>query len=207
MAHRRSWQAEFEPRATILRAIEVPNSGGDTLFADATSAFRDLSSGMQKTLRAIYRRLHARTHSRSRRTAMAAVAGDQSTQKSGHWLPAHGSRAPDHRCTSRYGGAGIYCTPVHTHRHQGLDPGGEPAPVRIPDVACNPAGVRHAPAVAPRDSSRVGQLAALPQCAQRLPAKATRDASSDCAAPRSPRRSSATIESSQARPRLISAPR
>ena len=37
------------PKATLLYAIEVPQSGGDTLFANATAAYQDLSDGMKST--------------------------------------------------------------------------------------------------------------------------------------------------------------
>ncbi|HYM36273.1 MAG TPA: TauD/TfdA family dioxygenase [Steroidobacteraceae bacterium] len=36
------------PKATLLYAVEVPTSGGDTLFADASKAYEELSSGMKK---------------------------------------------------------------------------------------------------------------------------------------------------------------
>lgn len=41
---------EKPPKGTALYAIEVPEEGGDTLFADCGAAFADLSSGMQKFL-------------------------------------------------------------------------------------------------------------------------------------------------------------
>ena len=38
------------PKATLLYAVEVPPTGGDTLFADATGAFSALSPAFQETL-------------------------------------------------------------------------------------------------------------------------------------------------------------
>ncbi len=44
---------ERPPRLSILYAVEVPEEGGDTLFADSTSAYADLSGGMKHTLEAL----------------------------------------------------------------------------------------------------------------------------------------------------------
>ena len=44
---------ERPPKATVLYAVEVPAVGGDTLFADATHAYLDLSSGMKNTLQGL----------------------------------------------------------------------------------------------------------------------------------------------------------
>ena len=41
---------EQPPKATLLYAVEVPDDGGDTLFADATQAFHDLSDGFKEML-------------------------------------------------------------------------------------------------------------------------------------------------------------
>lgn len=41
---------EKPPAATLLFAIEVPDEGGDTLFADATAAYDDLSAGYKRIL-------------------------------------------------------------------------------------------------------------------------------------------------------------
>ncbi len=41
---------ECPPMATLLYAVEVPEEGGDTLFADAAAAWDDLSAGMRATL-------------------------------------------------------------------------------------------------------------------------------------------------------------
>ena len=38
------------PKATLLYALEVPETGGDTLFANATMAYESLSEAMRKTL-------------------------------------------------------------------------------------------------------------------------------------------------------------
>ena len=47
--HTDSSYKEVPPKATLLYAIEVPQNGGDTLFANATAAYQDLSDGMKST--------------------------------------------------------------------------------------------------------------------------------------------------------------
>lgn len=38
------------PKATLLYAVEVPDEGGDTLYADASAAYDELSAGMKQML-------------------------------------------------------------------------------------------------------------------------------------------------------------
>jgi taurine dioxygenase len=48
-------------KATMLRAIEVPPYGGDTLFLHTARAFAALPDGLKETLRSL-KALHSRTH-------------------------------------------------------------------------------------------------------------------------------------------------
>jgi len=41
------------PKATVLYGVEVPDEGGDTLFANATRAYVDLSDGLKQTLESL----------------------------------------------------------------------------------------------------------------------------------------------------------
>ena len=69
---------EKPPKATILHAVEVPTSGGETLFADAGRAYEDLSEGMRtwlEGLTGIYspRAVHGRDGAY---TKLKAASGD-----------------------------------------------------------------------------------------------------------------------------------
>jgi taurine dioxygenase len=44
---------ERPPKATVLYAMQVPDEGGDTLFADNTAAFESLSIGMRDSLQVL----------------------------------------------------------------------------------------------------------------------------------------------------------
>lgn len=113
-----SWQRE-PTRATVLRAIEVPPRGGDTLFADTAAAFRDLSAAMQQTLldlTGIY--IPELIHGAGARHA--AIAGDQSeAQENSVAVPRGEVEHPIIVAHPETGAPSIYCTPVHTHRIKG----------------------------------------------------------------------------------------
>lgn len=52
---------EVPARFTMLRALELPQFGGDTLFLSAKAAFRSLPEGLKETLRGL-KALHSRSH-------------------------------------------------------------------------------------------------------------------------------------------------
>ncbi|KAG1648571.1 putative ABC transporter ATP-binding protein [Nymphon striatum] len=43
-----TWKKQRPPRGSMLRAIHLPEVGGDTLFASAAGAYQSLSSGLQR---------------------------------------------------------------------------------------------------------------------------------------------------------------
>ena len=66
---------EVPPRATILYAKQVPESGGDTLFADTYRAFEDLSDGMKLMLGRLRAVNTAGLLPREKRDGYAAMTG------------------------------------------------------------------------------------------------------------------------------------
>ena len=107
------------PTATLLHAVEVPDSGGDTLFADCSAAFEDLSAAMQQTLiskRGIYSpaMVHG-AHGVYR--GVAAQTDDSSVVDA--TLAASEVEHPIIRKHDETGCLSIYCTRFHTHRIKG----------------------------------------------------------------------------------------
>ncbi len=102
------------PSATLLLAVEVPQTGGDTLFADMAGAFAGLSKGMQTTLSNLdgintSDMVHATTG------AHAGVAGDRPA-------PSDASREAVHPVVRRHAVTGrpaLYLSAIHTHRFAG----------------------------------------------------------------------------------------
>jgi len=110
-----SWQRE-PTRATVLRAIDVPGAGGDTLFADTAAAFRDLSTGMQETLLGLTG-IYTPGLIHGTGAQHSAVAGDQSeAQDAAADVPSGEIEHPIIVGHPETGAPAIYCTPVHTHR-------------------------------------------------------------------------------------------
>jgi taurine dioxygenase len=113
-----SYTAE-PPMATVLCAVEVPTEGGDTLFADATAAYSDLSIGMRRLLdglSGIYspKIVHGKNGAYAKLSAGSndlgdAYGGDQNFAESE-------VEHPLIRTHPETGQKSIFCSPPHTHR-------------------------------------------------------------------------------------------
>jgi taurine dioxygenase len=112
---------ELPPKATILFAVEVPDEGGDTLFADATAAYCELSEGMQVTLEGLTgvyspKMVHGSgggyAQVAARQNLGDAYGGDEkfAEQEVEH---------PLIRTHVETGSKSIYCSNPHTHRITG----------------------------------------------------------------------------------------
>mgnify|MGYP003647537808 CR=1 FL=1 len=112
---------ERPPKATVLYAVEVPDEGGDTEFADCVAAFADLSEGMKSFLLSnsgIYspKLVHG---------AGGDYASDDAKQNLGNSYGGNETFAegevehPLIRTHDETGQQGIYCGMFHTHRIKG----------------------------------------------------------------------------------------
>tara|TARA_R110002073_G_scaffold6784_3_gene39812 strand:- start:261 stop:1124 length:864 start_codon:yes stop_codon:yes gene_type:complete len=110
------------PKATVLYALEVPEEGGDTEFADAVAAFEDLSDGM-KTF------LLAQTGIYSPKLVHGAGGDYNSVAAKENLGGAYGGQDNDFaegevehpliRTHDETGQHSIYCGLYHTHRIKG----------------------------------------------------------------------------------------
>lgn len=112
---------ERPPKATILHAIDVPDDGGDTLFADATQAFSELSDGLKSMLEresGIYspKMVHGKEGVYKQAASKEGLgkdyggAADFAEQEVEH---------PLIRTHIETGAKSVYCSLAHTHRIKG----------------------------------------------------------------------------------------
>jgi len=112
---------ERPPKATILYAVEVPDEGGDTLFADATQAFHDLSDGLKTMLEretGIYspKLVHGREGSYKQAAARNEMAQDYGGSAD---IAEQELEHPLIRTHIDTGSKSVYCSLPHTHRIKG----------------------------------------------------------------------------------------
>lgn len=109
------------PKGTALYAVEVPDEGGDTLFADCAAAFNDLSSGMKSFLlqqTGIYS--PKLVHGASGDYASVAAKKNLGNAYGGDQGFAEGEvEHPLIRTHDESGVQSIYCGMFHTHRIKG----------------------------------------------------------------------------------------
>lgn len=111
-----SWKP-CPPSATVLHAVELPPAGGDTLFADASAAWRDLPAEQREAL-ADLRGVYTPALIHAEGGAHAAVAAGRSGVETDadRALAESEVEHPLIRCHPETAAPSIFCTPVHTHR-------------------------------------------------------------------------------------------
>lgn len=110
---------ERPPRATLLYAVDVPDEGGDTLFADASAAYEDLSDGMKRLLEGLTGIYSPKVvHGKNGAYAhLAANSTDLGPAYGGNEAFAESEvEHPLIRTHPETGRKSIYCSRGHTHR-------------------------------------------------------------------------------------------
>lgn len=110
---------ERPPMATLLYAVEVPDEGGDTLFADASAAYDDLSAGMKRLLDGLMGIYSPKVvHGKDGAYAhLAAQSNDLGAAYGGNEAFAESEvEHPLIRTHPETGRKSIYCSRAHTHR-------------------------------------------------------------------------------------------
>lgn len=111
------------PAATLLYAVEVPDEGGDTLFADASAAYDDLSEGFKQLLggltgiyspRVVHGKDGAYAHLAAKSGDLGAAYGSDETFAESE------VEHPLIRTHPQTGRKSIYCSRAHTHRIKGM---------------------------------------------------------------------------------------
>ena len=109
------------PKATLLYAVEVPDEGGDTLFADATAAYEALSDGMKTTLESLAG-IYSPKMVHGRDGGYNQVAAKQNLGDAYGGDAAIAEQEVEHpliRTLPETGKKSIYCSIPHTHRIKG----------------------------------------------------------------------------------------
>lgn len=113
---------EYPPKATILFAVEVPDEGGDTLFADAAQAFEDLDDEDKQRydVTGVFspKVVHGKDGAYSK---LSASSGDLGAAYGGNEDFAESEvEHPVFRTHPETGQKSIYCSRPHTHRIKGM---------------------------------------------------------------------------------------
>lgn len=119
-----TWHTDFSflerpPVASILYAEEVPDSGGDTLWANMYTAYAALSPGMQRTLAGLNAMHSGHVYGAAR--PPTEIATSTSIAISRNNPEADVERAhPVVRVNPRTGDRALYVNPVYTTRFEGM---------------------------------------------------------------------------------------
>ncbi|MBV1876758.1 MAG: TauD/TfdA family dioxygenase [Pseudomonadales bacterium] len=109
------------PKATLLQAIEVPDVGGDTLFADASLAYQELSDGMKQMLEGLTG-VYSAKMVHGGKGAYTSVAGGGNIGDAYSEDKETAAVEVEHpliRTHDETGAKSIYCNKFHTHRIKG----------------------------------------------------------------------------------------
>ena len=111
----------YPPMATLLYAIDVPDEGGDTLFADATTAYSNLSQGLKEMLAnqtGVYspKLVHGKGGSYKKAAEQNGMSKDYGGSSN---FAESEVQHPLIRTHPETGEASIFCSIPHTHRISG----------------------------------------------------------------------------------------
>lgn len=115
-----SWHSDMTylqcpPMATALHALEVPEYGGDTQFANTTAAYEALSPGMRRMLNGLTAVNSSEgRYSGGRAAAMSRLDGMKT--KYNETSQVHESEHPVVRTHPQTGRRSLYINPIHTQR-------------------------------------------------------------------------------------------
>ena len=176
------------PAISLLRSIEIPPFGGDTIWANSALAYRALSPTMQGLLKGLKVHMSMGNVLESARAYAAPVdnpIGRLAQTKGMATLPddlarkVQGSFHPLVRTHPRTGERALYCDQTYAAGIEGLEPE-EAAPIlEFLRRAHHPARVHLPPALGSRDVRHVGQPAVPPSSVQRLRRPSARAVSLD----------------------------
>lgn len=116
---RDGWHSDlsYDPipaKATLLHAVEVPSSGGNTCFANVTLAYESLPDALKSKLDGLEAEFRYGGHDRNKKTMIAASALDKEAEKTAHAVH------PVINVHPESGKPGIYVNPLITTRILGV---------------------------------------------------------------------------------------
>ena len=147
---------ERPPMGTLLVAREVPDVGGDTMFANQYLAYDRLSAGMKRLLDGL-----TAVSSSAKADVYAHARGPDEERR--HARPRARRSAAEHpvvRTHPETGRRALYVNTAHTAHLRRHDRGGKRAAAGLPVPPSDPAGIHLPLPLAARARSRSGTIAA-----------------------------------------------